>query len=57
MSLPSGDEPLVEELELDDDEQVVDMSVDFLAGVDFVEPEVVGLRTPAPFPRVESCWW
>jgi len=44
----------------DADEQVVDMSTDFstfLAGVDLVESDVVGLKTPTAAPRDEICWW
>ena len=40
------------------EEQVVDMSISFsafLAGVDFVESEVVGLKTPTAAPRDEIC--
>ena len=46
------------------DEQVVDISTGlstlttFLAGVDFVESDVVGLRTPTTAaPRDDNCWW
>jgi len=53
--LSSGEEPLVEEVELEDEEQVVDMFVGLLAGVDLVESEVVGLKTPAPPRRDETC--
>jgi hypothetical protein len=55
----SDDEPFVEVVE-DADEQVVDMSAAlsaFLAGVDLVESEVVGLRTATATPREEICWW
>ena len=61
--LSSEDEPLVEAVE-EADEQVVDISTGlstlttFLAGVDFVESDVVGLRTPTTAaPRDDNCWW
>ena len=59
--LSSEDEPLVEAVD-EADEQVVDMSTGlsttFLAGVDLVESDVVGLKTPTTAaPRDEICWW
>jgi hypothetical protein len=56
--LSSDEEPLVDAVD-EAEEQVVDMSTSlstFLAGVDFVESEVVGLRTPTAPPRDEICW-
>ena len=54
--LSSEEEPFVEDVD-EAEEQVVDMSISFsafLAGVDFVESEVVGLKTPTAA-RDEIC--
>jgi hypothetical protein len=57
--LSSDDEPFVDAVELAE-EQVVDITSKafsmFFAGVDFVESEVVGLKTPTVAPREEICW-
>ena len=57
--LSSDDEPLLEAVD-EADEQVVDitskaLSLTFFAGVDFVESEVVGLKTPTAAPRDDIC--
>ena len=55
--LSSDEEPFVDAVD-EADEQVVDItSKAFLAGVDFVESEVVGLRTPTVAPLDDICWW